>query len=935
MRGELVAIDLETTGLDQTTDRIIEIGAVRMREGEVLEEYSTLINPQMPIPERTTLLTNIHQADVDDAPLIAAVFNAVEQFIGDAPIIGHSVAFDIAFLSKHGDFSKNTVLDTYDLASVMLPRAPRYNLHSLTAQFGIGLEDAHRALDDARASGLLYWELYQRALQLPLRTLEAIVGAAQGTEWYARPAFESALAERQQSGGGVAAPDDDQGTGESLVAHLRPLYPNNDPADLDVEAIAGVFQAGGELAKALPGYEHRPQQEQMSRMIAEAFNEGEHVMIEAGTGTGKSMAYLVPAFEWAALNDERVVISTDTIALQDQLMNKDIPALQNALGVHLNAAVLKGRSNYLCPLRVEEMKRRGPTSIEELRVLAKILVWQLETESGDKTEISLRGGAENSIWHRLSSAEGQGCRSNACLDELGFDCPFYKAVKRAEAAHLLIVNHALLIADAKAENRVLPDYNYIIIDEGHHLEDAVTNSMSFSLDEAALIRRLEDLGDERRGLLADVVTALKKSDVPAKRVDRIAEFVVDVNDAANQMRVHVSGLFKAVYALADSVANLRQGDFTVTVRVDATVRDKPPFRQLRQRWEVLSEFMDVISDATAELTSVLGRFEENNIDHYNDLLRNTQSVARYLDETRTSLRGFLEEPDANTIYWVAVSTDGRRISLNTAPLHVGPLVAENLWLQRHSVVVTSATLRTNGTFDYIRERVRADGVLTREVGSPFDYKSSTMLYLPTDMPEPREYSAYQRSVENAVMDLARALQGRVMVLFTSYGQLRQTSRAISEPLGNLGITVYDQSDGTSRQSLLEGFKTTDKSVLLGTRSFWEGVDVPGEALSALVIARLPFPVPSDPIFSARSETYNNHFNDYAIPEAILRFRQGFGRLIRTKTDRGIVVVLDSRITSKGYGSTFIDSLPDCTIKGAPLKALPATALAWLDQADGK
>lgn len=932
MRGELVAIDLETTGLDMEADNIIEIGAVVMKEGEVLREYETLVNPEMTVPERTTVLTGIKQEDVDNAPKIDEVLPDLLAFVGDAPIIGHSVGFDVGFLNRHGVFTSNTPLDTYDLAAVMLPRAPRYNLHSLTSNMGIALEDAHRALDDARAAGILYWRLYLKALELPLETLQAITKAAQGMDWYARPAFDAALEEKLAAGADGSAETRSTAPYSSSVDHLRPLRPNDDPAELNVDEIVSIFRADGALADAMPGFEHRPQQEDMAKAIAEAFNGNEHVMIEAGTGTGKSIAYLVPAFEWAANNNERVVISTNTIALQDQLINKDIPALQEALGIHLNAAVLKGRSNYLCPLRVEEMKRRGPTNIEELRVLAKILVWQLETESGDKTEISLRGSAEHSIWNRLSSADGQGCRGNACRDELGFDCPFYRAFKRAEAAHLLIVNHALLIADAKAENRVLPEYEYIIIDEAHHLEDAVTNSLRFVIDESTLIRRLEDLGDARRGLLADLIAALKSSNVPQKKVQKIENFVVDVTQASNEMRAHVGRLFKSVRSLAESEAESGRGDYTTTLLIDSDIRDKSTFDSLQRRWDVLKQFMEVISEAALMLSDAVTRLEEYDIDHYNDLLRNTQTVARYFQETRDSLIGFMEKPDSNTIYWIAITADGRRVSLNTAPLHVGPHVTENLWERRRSVVMTSATLRTNGTFDYIRERVRADHVKTLEVGSPFDYKESTLLYLPTDVPDPRDFRAYQTSIDAALMELALALDGRILALFTSYGQLRQTSRAITERLAHSNITVYDQSDGTSRQNLLDGFKTTEKAVLLGTRSFWEGVDIPGESLSVLVITRLPFPVPSDPIFSARSETYADHFNDYAVPEAILQFRQGFGRLIRTKTDRGVVIVMDGRISTRGYGAAFLDSLPDCTIKSAPLMDIAVTAKAWLENA---
>jgi ATP-dependent DNA helicase DinG len=927
MRDEVVAIDLETTGLDVHTDKIIEIGAVRMQAGQILTEYETLINPQIPLPERTTLLTGIKPQDIAGAPLIADVLPDLLAFVGESPIIGHSVGFDLGFLNKNGLFQTNIGLDTYDMASVLLPNVPRYNLHSLTTHFNITLEDAHRALDDARAAGILYWELYQLALALPLATLQAINSAARGIDWYAAPVFQAALQEKQ------AAPTTEDKTAArrpaASIDHLRPLRPNDDPTEIDLDAITQTFGPESPLANTMPGFEYRQQQQEMAELVANAFNTNQHLLIEAGTGTGKSLAYLVPAFEWASANNERVIISTDTIALQDQLINKDIPALQDALNIHLNAAVLKGRSNYLCPVLVQAMRRRGPTNIEELRVLAKILVWQLQDDTGDKTNITLRGSAENSIWYRLSSAEGEGCRGNACRDELGYDCPFYRAYKRAEAAHILIVNHALLVSDARTENRVLPEYNYIVIDEGHHLEEAVTNNMGFSLDEPALLRRLDDLSRDKRGLLSDLITSLKNSDAPAKTIDRVQTYTENVNQAANEMRAHVRALFAAFQQFALSTGQVR-GNYTTHLRLNDTYRNSGNFRDVLNVWQVLGQFMEVIADATAELSSVLGKLEGYRIDNYQDLARNTRNVAQYLQDTRTSLEGFLQEPDPNTIYWLAIAQDNRYVSLNTAPLHVGPLITENLWHRRRSAILTSATLRTNGNFDHIRERLYADETLHYEVGSPFNYQESTLLYLPTDIPEPRDYQDYQTALEQTLISLAAVLDGRVMALFTSYSQLRQTSKAITPRLAMANITVYDQSDGTSRQSLLDGFKTTEKAVLLGTRSFWEGVDVPGQSLSGLLIARLPFPVPSDPVFAARSETYDNPFNQYTIPEAVLRFRQGFGRLIRRKTDRGVVVVMDRRITSKNYGAAFLHALPDCTIKRATLAELPLATQDWLD-----
>lgn len=930
MRGIVVAIDLETTGLDAQKDKIIEIGAVRMQEGKILEEYATLINPDIPIPDRTTLLTGIKPQDVLGAPRIQDVIDELQAFVGDAPIVGHSVGFDLSFLNRQGLFEKNIPLDTYDLTSVLLPSAPRYNLHSLTLMLDIELEDAHRALDDARASGILYWQMYLKALQLPIETLKTINDAAQGLEWVAGAAFAAAYREKlendsaQQDINEQIKPVDIDADG-----YLQPLKPNDAFSPIDLDDVASIFSEDGALSQSVSDYEVRTQQVDMAKIVGDALNQGEHLIIEAGTGTGKSLGYLVPAVQWALKNQSRVVVSTDTIALQDQLMNKDIPLLQQALDIPIRAAVMKGRGNYLCPLQVEMLKRRGPTNVEELRVFAKILVWQLESTSGDKTEITLRGPAEHSIWNRLSSAEGGGCRNNTCRDVLGIDCPVYKAYKRAEAAHIVIVNHALLLSNSRFDDRVLPAYEHLIIDEAHHLEDAITNSLRYEIDEAMLLRRLEDLGNDRRGLFADVVTSIKTSQLPTKTVKRIVDYVSSVSQAADEMSVHVKKMFKAIRKFVKQHLKTTKNEYVIYFRVEPSHRSTGNFERILNTWEILSQFIEVIQEALKEITKFLGQQSSTDIINYDDLLRSTQAASQYMGETYRNLKGFIAAPDPNTIYWLVISQDGLQIELKTAPLHVGDYVTEDLWSKQRSVILTGATLRTNGSFEHLQERLYAESVKSYEVGSPFDYQKSALLYLPTDVAEPREFHSYQQAVEQCTIELAAALNGRVMVLFTSYSHLRQTAKSITPRLALGNIAVYDQSDGASRQSLLEGFKSTEKAVLLGTRSFWEGVDIPGDDLSAVIITRLPFPVPSDPIISARAETYNNSFQDYMVPEAILRFRQGFGRLIRTNKDKGIVVVMDSRIINKGYGANFLDSLPNCTIQKGKLANVATTALQWL------
>jgi ATP-dependent DNA helicase DinG len=925
MRGELVAIDLETTGLDHTQDEMIEVGAVRMVDGEITGEFTTLINPGIPVPMHTSHITGIRTEDVSLAPRAADVLPRISEFVGNARVIAHNISLDQGFMTRYGILKDNLWLDTYDLSSILLPRAPRYNLNSLTAEVGIPFNHAHRALDDARAAAMLYWKLWERALELPVATVQEIVEAARGFQWSGRDFFEAVLRSHRDR---ADIPQKQDALFAPYSGQHQPLTPKSPLQKIDPGKPLEIIGDQGTLSHALESFEQRPQQVQMAAAVTEAFNQGRHLLVEAGTGTGKSMAYLVPAVLWATANQDHVLISTNTINLQDQLIEQDIPALKQVVDVPFEAVVLKGRSNYLCPRRLATIRRRRPTSLDELRTLAKILVWLLESKTGDRGEISLRGPVENTMWQRLS-AEDEGCTLHRCEATMQGGCPYYKARRSAEAAHLLIVNHALLISDAETGSRVLPEYRYAVIDEAHQLEEAITGGMTFRIDQNALLRRLADLGGPSAGLLGDMLSRTR-SIVPDKDYSRLELFVQAIHETTSVMQAHIERFYAKLSEFLADIHQARAGDFTILVRITAQHRSRASFVQLQAVWSVLAEFFDVLSDAMRRLTRALSKLEKYEVPGYEDFVFSAETAAEYLDSVGKQLASFVTEPDAKTVYWVGLGQGAHEVpSVNIAPLHVGPLVEEYLWQRKETVVLTSATLRTGDNFNYIRERLHAEDVEAVDVGSPFDYSQSTLIYLPQDIPEPNDRSGYQRAVERGLIDLAAALDGRVLALFTSYTHLRQTSQAISPRLALGGITVYDQSDGSSRQSLLEGFRSTEKAVLMGTRSFWEGIDIPGDALSALVITRLPFAVPTDPVFSARSETYANAFEDFAVPDAVLRFRQGFGRLIRRQSDRGIVTVFDSRIINKRYGSVFLGSLPECTVQQGPLSGLADAARQWL------
>ncbi len=433
----LISLDIETTGLDPNQDAIIEIGAVRFNEKRIEAEYSQLINPRRPVSQFITNLTGISNTMLMNQPYLVDLLPEVLSFIGDATIVGHNVGFDLSFFHKLGALRTNPTIDTYELASVLLPKAARYNLAALAQALGVVQANAHRALDDARATHGVYRRLMEVLESLPIELVAEILRLSKGLNWGGELPFRTVLKNMAQKG--IKARKLSKNTeGEIFLPgqerrdlHLKPLEPNKNLQALDVEALASILQPGGEFASHFPAFEHRSQQVQVLKAIAEAFNHSDHLMVEAGTGIGKSLAYLIPAADWAIKNGERVVISTNTIALQDQLISKDIPDLTQALGLNLHAAVLKGRGNYLCPRRLNAMRRRGPETVDELRVLAKILVWRESSQSDDRSEINLNGPVERLVWSRLS-AEDENCKLELCLKREGGRCPFYKARMAAE-----------------------------------------------------------------------------------------------------------------------------------------------------------------------------------------------------------------------------------------------------------------------------------------------------------------------------------------------------------------------------------------------------------------------------------------------------------------------------------------------------------------------
>lgn len=934
-----VAFDLETTGLDAQKDAIIEIGAVKFQGGRTLDTFQSLVNPQRRISPFIASLTGIRQRDLDRADTIERVAASFIAFVGASPLIAHNADFDLGFLRSSGIELTNPVVDTYDLAYVVRPDSPSYSLENMAQHLELPHDSPHRALDDALAAKMLFLSLLEDAAALDPLTLAAMQRLAQSSNWSLAYLLNGIAA--NPSAAGPASGEDNSNIGingldmQRISRRLHAggvLRENESITPIDAEKVASMFSDGGALSDALDGFEARSEQAQMAQAVTEAINDGERIIIEAGTGVGKSLAYLLPAALYALANGKRVVISTNTINLQEQLLQKDVPILVNALksveggGEGLRFTPLKGRANYLCMRRWNTMSTSPDPSPDEARMLAKTMLWLQSTANGDRAEINLGHSRAAAPWDRLSANNARGCLRNESV------CFLRSARERAAASHLIIVNHALLLSNATVGGTLIPDYDVLIIDEAHHLEEEATNHLGFELTQAGFNDHLQSLSGDA-GLPNQAITAFRTATTDTTDRRETVETVVDeLARLLPRMRDSIARLMAGLEAMAQPSGNGRRGpsQYAQQVRVTRGTRANPKWSELEIGWENADLALGELGRQLANLQRALADLEEAGLLNYESLVNDLDAAAQQNDTLRRQLKEFVVAPEDDAIYWLTLSARRAELSLHAAPLHVAEQLDELLFSQTRSVIMTSATLSTEQKFEHIVERTGFKDARELLLGSPFDYPNAAVLCLPNDMPEPRSW-AYQEALESAVKDAALAAEGRTMALFTSYSALRSTAASIRDDLKARGIEVLQQGNDGPPAQVVQRFMQNPKAVLLGTSSFWEGVDLPGDVLSVLIVARLPFTVPSDPVFQARSELYDNAFMQFAVPEAILRLRQGFGRLIRTKTDRGAVIILDRRVTASRYGSAFLRSLPPARRIDCSLYQLPDTIRSHLSR----
>ena len=943
-----VAVDTETTGISPERDVITEIAIVVFNREGVVERYSQFINPGRKLPLEIVRLTGITDEDLVGAPSIQDVRTRVRQLIGSLPVVGHNIDFDVAMLEKSGIPVPNLRLDTFRLAMMLMPNLGSYSLGSVAEALGVGERLAHRALPDAeRAAGILQ-RLIERMDDYDERTLNQAAGYARQAGWPEATLFRKA-ADRTLSG-----PLFNNDQSRELLPEMKFMEPREYPkalqrtgsqAPLNVDGMLALLSPGGPLSHVLERFESRPTQVRMAGAVARALNGSNELLVEAGTGTGKSLAYLLPAALFAIDRGERVIITTNTLALQDQLYRKDLPDLRAALHEHgiqedLRVAVMKGRTNYLCLRRWFDHMNDPIEDAADAALRAKILLWLPHTESGDKAELRLNRDEERH-WRKFASERGR-CSPKRCPYAKSGQCFLYRARFNAANAHIVIANHSLVLSNS-AQGFVLPPFERLIVDEAHHLEEEATSQFSWSVDRGAIDEPVKMLVSTEASvpggfyaiastffLRSGDLTAAREAEEANRRASEAATTATSISALAGELMTRLGGLLPPSRGGRQS--------FSDQLRLTDSVKNRGQWSELSLLWSQLDREVVSILDTGRWFLRILDGMSLPDDDANpasatrDELTVDMQGALEPLAEIRTQLLAAFGADDGRNVFWIERSPIQANISVNGAPLDVSELLRSEVFNDLKTCVLTSATLTIDGTFDYIGSRLGLEDAVQLALGSPFDHEKSTMVYVPDDMPDPK-HPSYQQALNGVLIDLLRATEGRALVLFTSHSSLRTTLGAIKEPLARHNISVLGQGvDGSFRQ-LTDRLRTNPGTALLGTSSYWEGVDVVGDALSVVVIVKLPFPVPSEPVFEARCELSPDPFNDLSVPKAVLKFKQGFGRLIRSNQDHGVCVVLDRRIITRRYGQSFMHSLPPSQVVVNSMHDLPYTAGRWLGTAE--
>jgi len=850
-----------------------------------------------------------------------------EWISSDTVCLAHDAAFCGEFLEECGvAVGKERILDTWLLSHVCFPCLPDHTLPALCARLGLPVEWADAA-EEAEALLALWRKMRSAALDMPPALLVELAGLHAAGAPSALCSFW--LEVEREVFDGVPSREvrmvDVFPAGKGFTSRREPVD-DDERCTVDAEALAGLPMPDGPFADSVPGYEYREGQVSMVRKVAEAFNSGQHLLVEAGTGIGKSMAYLLPAVHWARANDMPVIVSTNTKNLQSQLIDKDLPLIDRVLGMDFKAALLKGRMNYLCIRKLLHVLLNAEFEIEdddERRLLATVLGWLSRTASGDFAENAAWGWRGSGALGVKLTATGEECMGRSCRHYRR--CFLWRARARAQAADVVVANHSLVFAEMNVNSPSLPPYAHIIFDEAHNIEDAATRHFSVEVSQSRvrfILNRLWKRGRrKRRGGRGLIPAVIKQAESGAfGGGEALTQRIVDTCEALKGAVEAVEPVLEPFIDALDALMPASSGRDAHRLRPGAVTGET--WQRIAEAREQLLAALAEVRGGIEKLIEIFRSMEDDGLPFHLETVRDLDAMAAWVREVGNDIVFVLSVSESDYVYWVErVGRRYGRCRAWAAPVCVGRRLADELYAAKESIVFSSATLSVGGSYGFLKKRLGLDlvddgAVCEFNAGTPFDYARRCLAMVPMFLPEPQDQDGdYATALGELLTAVFRRTDGRALSLFTSYAMLKRTSEVLREGLG--GIRVLVQGESGSREHITEVFREDVQSVLMGTHSFWEGVDVVGESLSCLVLARLPFGVFTDPIIEARCERVEaeggSAFFGYSLPSAVIRFRQGFGRLIRHRQDRGVVIVADRRIVTKRYGGWFRRSIPARTV----------------------
>lgn len=911
---EFVAIDLETTGLNNDRDEIIEIAAIRFKGMEVVAEFDTFVKPKGKLPKFIEYLTHISPQDLQTAPTVKEALMEFIDFIGDSVLVGHNVAFDVGFLDSNlirtGQFQlKNKTWDTAEISRIYLPTTSDHKLRTMVEHFGIELNNAHRADADATATGKLLYHMTKHILEH-----YSFITNARILELSTQAQSEGALSEYLRL---IV-----QAQRSSALTALKPKHIKSPLHNVieheyvgEIDDIPSVFSEHGLFAEKFPNFEFRSGQMTMASQVTDAFVKEEHLVVEAGTGVGKSFAYLVPAMEFSRKTKAKVVVSTNTKNLQEQLFYKDLPQLRQMLPIPFKAVLVKGRENYICERRWEEMvlEQSKGLSPYEAQAMLYLFIWKMLSNTGDVSENSSFDRKRFSIVWRKICSDRFLCGGRKCPHFAR--CYVMSLRKHIETATIVVANHSLLLADAQLGYTTLGEYQYLVVDEAHNLMASASKHLGFDLgyaDLSSLFNQLDASGKRQSsGFLKQLQQTIKKSIITDASKQHVESLCIKLHHEVDDLRALITKIFNHAAKICS------QADSFGKLRIKDTSQHSELFEMLQQ---FCLAFKDVMKDISA-LGNVLGSLNSKQVANLDTLKESLASYIMRFGETEGLLLTLLNPNLDEYALWIESSPRSERniptASLCYAPVEVSTHLSKLLYDRIPCIVFTSATLALRGSFKYFLNQsglnlVSDKAVNLSIVDSPFDYEKQSMLLIGSFLPEHKD-RFFQNQALGCIQQVLDITNVGTMALFTSYRDLDAVYEHIGDKLYHTQRPFFAQGKGGSRRSILEDFKKSNNAVLLGVSSFWEGVDIQGESLSLLILYKIPFQVPSEPLVEAlidKLERENkDSFMHLMLPNALLRLRQGFGRLIRSKSDRGVVLIMDSRVSKKPYGEYFKQILP--------------------------